>query len=170
MQNVGFGAAQQAPGGFCTRTRSARVQAMIDHDQGTGHFGISRFRGWPSADMAAISMAAAAAAESRAVVDEPRETFPQDLPEGTIHLSGDFLCAVFKQRRRGMHGWPANSPGMSSAARRQPMACGHLPLAAQQVTRASVDKILTCATTSLSPQEHVFSGGSGAFVAHHPMQ
>jgi hypothetical protein len=28
-------------------------------------------------------------------IDEPRETLPQNLPAGTVRLSGDFLCAPF---------------------------------------------------------------------------
>ncbi|TGR14158.1 hypothetical protein EN845_35010, partial [Mesorhizobium sp. M8A.F.Ca.ET.202.01.1.1] len=30
-------------------------------------------------------------------VGAPRESLPQDLPEGTVRLSGDFLCAPFSR-------------------------------------------------------------------------
>ncbi|TGR73094.1 hypothetical protein EN832_33995, partial [Mesorhizobium sp. M1C.F.Ca.ET.189.01.1.1] len=40
------------------------------------------------------------------------ETLPQDLPQGTVRLSGDFLCAPFSRsdvEEAPLHGWPANS-------------------------------------------------------------
>ncbi|MER9593638.1 hypothetical protein [Mesorhizobium sp. M0244] len=107
-------------------------------------------------------------------VGEPRETLPKDLPEGTVHLSGDFLCAPFSisdVEEAPLHGWPANSRWevVDSAA----TADGWRAVFRLQrpVMGATVDKILTLRDDhSFLYQEHVFSGGSGAIpVAHHPM-
>lgn len=107
-------------------------------------------------------------------VGEPRETLPKDLPEGTVHLSGDFLCAPFSTsdvEAAPLHGWPANSrwdvvdsaatvDGWRAVLRLQRLVMG-----------ATVDKILIVRDDHpFLYQEHVFSGGAGAIpVAHHPM-
>ena len=45
-------------------------------------------------------------------IEEPQEPLPQGLPDGTVRLSGDFLCAPFSRsdvEEAPLHGWPANS-------------------------------------------------------------
>ncbi|WP_214470212.1 hypothetical protein [Mesorhizobium sp. dw_380] len=102
------------------------------------------------------------------------ETLPRDLPQGTVRLSGDFLCAPFSRsdvEAAPLHGWPANSAWdvIDSAATddgwRAVFRLRH------KVMGASVDKILALRDDHpFLYQEHVFSGGSGAIsVAHHPM-
>jgi hypothetical protein len=105
---------------------------------------------------------------------DTHETLPKDLPQGTVRLSGDFLCAPFSRsdvEDAPLHGWPANSAWdvVDSAATedgwRAVFRLRH------KVMGASVDKILTLRDDHpFLYQEHVFSGGSGAIsVAHHPM-
>ena len=102
------------------------------------------------------------------------ETLPKDLPQGTVRLSGDFLCAPFSRsdvEEAPLHGWTANSAWdvVESAATdggwRAVFRLRH------KVMGASVDKIFTLRDGHpFLYQEHVFSGGSGAIsVAHHPM-
>jgi hypothetical protein len=102
------------------------------------------------------------------------EPLPKDLPQGTVRLSGDFLCAPFSRsdvEEAPLHGWPANSAWdvVESAATdggwRAVFRLRH------KVMGASVDKILALIDDHpFLYQEHVFSGGSGAIsVAHHPM-
>jgi hypothetical protein len=107
-------------------------------------------------------------------IGEPRETLPQDLPEGTVRLSGDFLCAPFSRsdvEEAPLHGWPANSRWdvVESAA----MEGGWRAVyrLRHKVMGADVDKILTLRDGHpFLYQEHVFTGGHGAIsVAHHPM-
>ncbi|MFB9978074.1 hypothetical protein ACFSQQ_33405 [Mesorhizobium kowhaii] len=107
-------------------------------------------------------------------IDEPRETLPKDLPEGTVRLSGDFLCAPFSRsdvEDAPLHGWPANSAwdvAESAATNDSWRAVFRLR---HRVMGATVDKILTLRDDHpFLYQEHVFSGGHGAIsVAHHPM-
>ncbi|TRC75998.1 hypothetical protein FJV83_16865 [Mesorhizobium sp. WSM4307] len=102
------------------------------------------------------------------------ETLPKDLPQGTVRLSGDFLCAPFSRsdvEEAPLHGWTANSAWdvtESSATESGWRAVFRLR---HKVMGASVDKILTLIDGHpFLYQEHVFSGGSGAIsVAHHPM-
>ena len=107
-------------------------------------------------------------------VGSPRETLPQDLPEGTVRLSGDFLCAPFSAsdvEAAPLHGWPANSEwdvvedGAIAGGRRATFRLR------RKVMGAAVDKVLTLRDDHpFLYQEHIFSGGSGAIsVAHHPM-
>jgi hypothetical protein len=102
------------------------------------------------------------------------ETLPEDLPRGTVRLSGDFLCAPFSRsdvEEAPLHGWPANSAwdvsedGATDDGWRAVFRLRH------KVMGASVDKIFTLRDGHpFLYQEHVFSGGSGAIsVAHHPM-
>ncbi|TPN47749.1 MULTISPECIES: hypothetical protein [unclassified Mesorhizobium] len=102
------------------------------------------------------------------------ETLPMDLPQGTVRLSGDFLCAPFSRsdvEDAPLHGWPANSAwditesSATDGGRRAVFRLRHT------VMGASVDKILTLRDGHpFLYQEHVFSGGHGAIsVAHHPM-
>ncbi|UVK55613.1 hypothetical protein DBIPINDM_002153 [Mesorhizobium sp. AR02] len=102
------------------------------------------------------------------------ETLPQDLPQGTVRLSGDFLCAPFSRsdvEEAPLHGWTANSAwdvtesGATESGWRAVFRLRH------EVMGASVDKIFTLIDDHpFLYQEHVFSGGSGAIsVAHHPM-
>lgn len=107
-------------------------------------------------------------------VGAPRDTLPADLPEGTVRLSGDFLCAPFSRsdvEEAPLHGWPANSAWdvtESSAVDGGWRAVFRLR---RKVMGATVDKILTLRDGhAFLYQEHVFSGGHGAIsVAHHPM-
>ncbi|KRB25735.1 MULTISPECIES: hypothetical protein [Mesorhizobium] len=102
------------------------------------------------------------------------EALPNDLPQGTVRLSGDFLCAPFSRsdvEEAPLHGWPANSAWDvldSNATRDGWRAVFRLR---HKVMGASVDKIFTLIDGHpFLYQEHVFSGGSGAIsVAHHPM-
>ncbi|TJV39700.1 MAG: hypothetical protein E5Y02_24880 [Mesorhizobium sp.] len=102
------------------------------------------------------------------------ETLPNDLPQGTVRLSGDFLCAPFSRsdvEDAPLHGWPANSgwditeSSATDGGWRAGFRLRH------KVMGASVDKILTLIDGHpFLYQEHVFSGGHGAIsVAHHPM-
>ncbi|RUX00292.1 hypothetical protein EOA35_19375, partial [Mesorhizobium sp. M8A.F.Ca.ET.023.01.1.1] len=102
------------------------------------------------------------------------ETLPQDLPQGTVRLSGDFLCAPFSRsdvEEAPLHGWPANSAwdvvesGATDGGWRAVFRLRH------KVMGASVDKIFTLRDDHpFLYQEHVFSGGHGGIsVAHHPM-
>ncbi|QPC89701.1 hypothetical protein [Mesorhizobium sp. INR15] len=107
-------------------------------------------------------------------LDEPRETLPRDLPEGTVRLSGDFLCAPFSRsdvEEAPLHGWPANSAWdvVESAATADGWRATFQ--LRRKVMGASVYKILSLRDGHpFLYQEHVFSGGSGAIsVAHHPM-
>ncbi|WP_413774707.1 hypothetical protein [Mesorhizobium sp. AR10] len=105
---------------------------------------------------------------------DARETLPENLPEGTVRLSGDFLCAPFSRsdiEDAPLHGWPANSAWDvvdSQATSDGWRATFRLQ---RKVMGATVDKILTLRDDHpFLYQEHVFSGGSGAIsVAHHPM-
>jgi hypothetical protein len=107
-------------------------------------------------------------------IDEPRATFPQDLPEGTVRLSGDFLCAPFSRsdvETAPLHGWPANSRWDVVNSKATADGWRAVFRLQHKVMGATVDK--TLAVRDDHPflyQEHVFSGGSGAIsVAHHPM-
>ncbi|WP_027052988.1 hypothetical protein [Mesorhizobium erdmanii] len=102
------------------------------------------------------------------------EALPKGLPQGTVRLSGDFLCAPFSRsdvEEAPLHGWPANSAwdvtesGATEDGWRAVFRLRH------KVMGASVDKIFTLRHDHpFLYQEHVFSGGSGAIsVAHHPM-
>ncbi|WFP76727.1 hypothetical protein [Mesorhizobium sp. WSM4906] len=107
-------------------------------------------------------------------VGSPRESLPQNLPEGTARLSGDFLCAPFSSsdvEEAPLHGWTANSEwdvvenGAIAGGRRAVFRLR------RKVMGAAVDKIFTLRDGHpFLYQEHVFSGGSGAIsIAHHPM-
>ncbi|TPI77708.1 hypothetical protein [Mesorhizobium sp. B2-8-9] len=107
-------------------------------------------------------------------VDSPRETLPANLPEGTVRLSGDFLCAPFSAsdvEAAPLHGWPANSEWdvVESAAIAGGWRAGFR--LRRKVMGATVDKVFTLRDGHpFLYQEHVFSGGAGAIsVAHHPM-
>lgn len=107
-------------------------------------------------------------------VGEPRGTLPQDLPEGTVHLSGDFLCAPFSRsdvEAAPLHGWPANSGWDVVDSKATVDGWRAVFRLQRKVMGASVDKILTLRDDHpFLYQEHVFTGGSGAIsVAHHPM-
>ncbi|MGX5841526.1 hypothetical protein ACWGTI_12465 [Mesorhizobium sp. ArgA1] len=102
------------------------------------------------------------------------ETLPPDLPEGTVRLSGDFLCAPFSVsdiEAAPLHGWPANSGW--DVVSNQATSDGWQAVfrLRRRVMGATVDKIFTlCHGHPFLYQEHVFSGGSGAVsAAHHPM-
>ncbi|MBE1707661.1 MULTISPECIES: hypothetical protein [Mesorhizobium] len=105
---------------------------------------------------------------------DANETLPKDLPQGTVRLSGDFLCAPFSRsdvEEAPLHGWTANSAwdvvesGATDGGWRAVFRLRH------KVMGAGVDKIFTLIDGHpFLYQEHVFSGGSGAIsVAHHPM-
>jgi hypothetical protein len=107
-------------------------------------------------------------------VGSPRETLPANLPEGTVRLSGDFLCAPFSTsdvEPAPLHGWPANSEWdvVENAA----ITGGRRAVfrLRRKVMGASVDKVFTLRDGHpFLYQEHILSGGSGAIsVAHHPM-
>ncbi|MGX9142615.1 hypothetical protein [Mesorhizobium sp. 128a] len=102
------------------------------------------------------------------------ETLPPDLPEGTVRLSGDFLCAPFSAsdiEAAPLHGWPANSSW--DVVSNQATSDGWRAVfrLRRTVMGATVDKIFTLRDGHpFLYQEHVFSGGSGAVsAAHHPM-
>ena len=99
-------------------------------------------------------------------VDEPRETLPQDLPEGTVRLSGDFLCAPFSRsdvEDAPLHGWPANSAWDVVDSEATADGWRAVFRLRHKVMGATVDKILTLRDDHpFLYQEHVFSGGSGA--------
>ncbi|MBM2710500.1 hypothetical protein JQK88_04470 [Mesorhizobium caraganae] len=102
------------------------------------------------------------------------ETLPPDLPEGTVRLSGDFLCAPFSAsdiEAAPLHGWPANSGWDIVASEATSDGWRAIFRLRRQVMGASVDKIFTLRDGHpFLYQEHVFSGGAGAVsVAHHPM-
>ena len=107
-------------------------------------------------------------------VGSPRETLPANLPEGTVRLSGDFLCAPFSVsdvEAAPLHGWPANSEW--DAVENGAIAGGRRAVfrLRRKVMGAAVDKVFTLRDGHpFLYQEHIFSGGSGAIsVAHHPM-
>ncbi|RWM04666.1 MAG: hypothetical protein E5X80_32045 [Mesorhizobium sp.] len=107
-------------------------------------------------------------------VGSPRETLPQNLPEGTVRLSGDFLCAPFSTsdvEAAPLHGWTANSEW--DVVENSAIAGGWRAVfrLRRKVMGAAVDKIFILRDSHpFLYQEHVFSGGSGAIsVAHHPM-
>ncbi|MGX5802916.1 hypothetical protein ACWGS9_16930 [Bradyrhizobium sp. Arg314] len=107
-------------------------------------------------------------------VGAPRETLPENLAEGTVRLSGDFLCAPFSTsdvEAAPLHGWPANSEW--DVVENGAIAGGWRAVfrLRRKVMGAAVDKVLTLRDGHpFLYQEHVFSGGSGAVsVAHHPM-
>ncbi|MFK0686780.1 hypothetical protein ACFX5Q_01035 [Mesorhizobium sp. IMUNJ 23033] len=107
-------------------------------------------------------------------VGAPRETLPENLPEGTVRLSGDFLCAPFSRsdvEEAPLHGWPANSAW--DVVENSAIADGWRATfrLRRKVMGAAVDKVLTVRDGHpFLYQEHVFSGGAGAIsVAHHPM-
>ncbi|RUU86075.1 MAG: hypothetical protein E5Y30_31550 [Mesorhizobium sp.] len=102
------------------------------------------------------------------------ETLPDNLPEGTVRLSGDFLCAPFSRsdvEEAPLHGWPANSAWDVVESVATDDGWGAVYRLRHKVMGASVDKILTLRDGHpFLYQEHVFSGGHGAIsVAHHPM-
>lgn len=107
-------------------------------------------------------------------VGSSRETLPENLPEGTVRLSGDFLCAPFSTsdvEEAPLHGWPANSQW--DVVEDGAIAGGWRAVfrLRRKVMGAAVDKIFTLRDGHpFLYQEHIFSGGSGAIsVAHHPM-
>ncbi|RWA72879.1 hypothetical protein [Mesorhizobium sp.] len=107
-------------------------------------------------------------------VGAPRETLPENLPEGTVRLSGDFLCAPFSTsdvEAAPLHGWTANSEW--DVVENSAIAGGWRAVfrLRRKVMGAAVDKIFTLRDNHpFLYQEHIFSGGSGAIsVAHHPM-
>jgi len=107
-------------------------------------------------------------------VGSPRETLPENLPEGTVRLSGDFLCAPFSTsdvEAAPLHGWPANSEW--DVVENGTIAGGWRAVfrLRRKVMGAAVDKVFTLRDGHpFLYQEHIFSGGSGAIsVAHHPM-
>ncbi|RWH50138.1 MAG: hypothetical protein EOQ82_31585, partial [Mesorhizobium sp.] len=107
-------------------------------------------------------------------IGEPRETLPPDLPEGTVRLSGDFLCAPFSRsdvEAAPLHGWPANSPWDVVASEATADGWRAVFRLRHLVMGATVEKILTLRDDHpFLYQEHIFSGGSGGIsVAHHPM-
>jgi len=107
-------------------------------------------------------------------VGAPRETLPQNLPEGTVRLSGDFLCAPFSAsdvEEAPLHGWPANSAWDVVENGAVPGGWRAVFRLRRKVMGAAVDKVFTLRDNHpFLYQEHVFSGGSGAIsVAHHPM-
>ncbi|MCA0029469.1 hypothetical protein [Mesorhizobium sp. B263B2A] len=102
------------------------------------------------------------------------ETLPNDLPQGTVRLSGDFLCAPFSRsdvEDAPLHGWPANSAWDITESSATDGGWRAVLRLRHKVMGASVDKILTLIDGHpFLYQEHVFSGGHGAIsVAHHPM-
>jgi len=102
------------------------------------------------------------------------ETLPKDLPQGTVRLSGDFLCAPFSRsdvEEAPLHGWTANSAWDVTESSATDDGWRAVFRLRHEVMGASVDKIFTLIDGHpFLYQEHVFSGGSGAIsVAHHPM-
>ncbi|MGX5848052.1 hypothetical protein ACWGTO_13355 [Mesorhizobium sp. PL10] len=102
------------------------------------------------------------------------ETPPPDLPEGTVRLSGDFLCAPFSAsdiEAAPLHGWPANSGWDVVSNEATSDGWRTVFRLRRTVMGATVDKIFTLRHGHpFLYQEHVFSGGSGAVsAAHHPM-
>ncbi|NUS21856.1 MAG: hypothetical protein HOQ25_19045 [Mesorhizobium sp.] len=107
-------------------------------------------------------------------VGAPRETLPENLPEGTVRLSGDFLCAPFSTsdvEPAPLHGWPANSEW--DVVENGAIAGGWRAVfrLRRKVMGAAVDKVFALRDDHpFLYQEHILSGGSGAIsVAHHPM-
>ncbi len=107
-------------------------------------------------------------------VGAPRATLPPDIPEGTVRLSGDFLCAPFSVsdvEAAPLHGWTANSEW--DVVENGAIAGGWRGVfrLRRKVMGAAVDKVFTLRDGHpFLYQEHIFSGGSGAIsVAHHPM-
>jgi hypothetical protein len=107
-------------------------------------------------------------------LDEPPETLPAGLPEGTARLSGDFLCAPFSAsdvEPAPLHGWTANSAWDVTTSAAIEDGWRAVFRLRRTVMGATVDKILTLRDGHpFLYQEHVFTGGSGAVpVAHHAM-
>lgn len=107
-------------------------------------------------------------------IDEPRELFPENLPEGVMRLSGDFLCAPFSRsdvEHAPLHGWPANSAWDVLDSRAVEDGWRAAFRLGRKVMGATVEKTLTVRDGHpFLYQEHAFSGGSGAIsVAHHAM-
>ncbi|MBZ9867475.1 hypothetical protein LB515_19050 [Mesorhizobium sp. CA15] len=107
-------------------------------------------------------------------VGSPRESLPETLPEGTVRLSGDFLCAPFSTsdvETAPLHGWPANSEWDVVDNGAVPGGWRAVFRLRRKVMGATVDKVFTLRDGHpFLYQEHVFSGGAGAIsVAHHPM-
>jgi len=107
-------------------------------------------------------------------IGSPREALPDNLPEGTVRLSGDFLCAPFSAsdvEAAPLHGWTANSEW--DVVGNGAIAGGWRAVfrLRRKVMGAAVDKVFTLRDNHpFLYQEHIFSGGSGAIsVAHHPM-
>ncbi|RRI04484.1 hypothetical protein EH240_08445 [Mesorhizobium tamadayense] len=107
-------------------------------------------------------------------VGSPREKLPENLPEGTVRLSGDFLCAPFSTsdvEAAPLHGWTAN--GEWDVVENSAIAGGWRTVfrLRRKVMGAAVDKVFTLRDGHpFLYQEHIFSGGSGAIsVTHHPM-
>lgn len=107
-------------------------------------------------------------------IDEPDALLPDNLPEGVVRLSGDFLCAPFSRsdvEEAPLHGWPANSGwDMVESAALTDGWRARFRLR-RKVMDADVDKVLTLRDGHpFLYQEHMFSGGAGAIsVAHHTM-
>ncbi|RAZ91496.1 hypothetical protein DPM33_09510 [Mesorhizobium hawassense] len=107
-------------------------------------------------------------------VGSPRETLPANIPDGTVRLSGDFLCAPFSTsdvEEAPLHGWPANSEWDVVESGAVPGGWRAVFRLRRKVMGAAVDKVFTLRDGHpFLYQEHIFSGGSGAIsVAHHPM-
>ncbi|MBZ9881928.1 hypothetical protein LB535_06130 [Mesorhizobium sp. CA10] len=107
-------------------------------------------------------------------VGTPRESLPETLPEGTVRLSGDFLCAPFSTsdvETAPLHGWPANSEWDVVDNGAVPGGWRAVFRLRRKVMGATVDKVFTLRDGHpFLYQEHMFSGGAGAIsVAHHPM-
>lgn len=107
-------------------------------------------------------------------LDEPRESLPAGLSEGTVRLSGDFLCAPFSRsdvEDAPLHGWPANSRWdvVENAATGEGWRA--VLRLRRKVMGAAVEKTLRLRHGHpFLYQEHAFVGGSGAIsVAHHAM-
>ena len=107
-------------------------------------------------------------------IDEPADSVPEDLPEGTKRLSGDFLCAPFSRsdiEAAPLHGWPANS--VWDVVSSKTTADGwHARLRLRRkVMGAAIEKVLTLRDGHpFLYQEHILTGGDGALpVAHHTM-
>lgn len=106
--------------------------------------------------------------------DEPRRTLPENLPEGVVRLSGDFLCAPFSRadmEEAPLHGWSANSAWEVTGSSALPDGWRASFRLKRKVMGATVDKVLTLRHGHpFLYQEHVFTGGAGAIsVAHHAM-
>ncbi|HEY4193517.1 MAG TPA: hypothetical protein VGM46_12795, partial [Mesorhizobium sp.] len=97
-------------------------------------------------------------------IDEPKESLPENLPEGVVRLSGDFLCAPFSRsdvEEAPLHGWTANSrwETLESAATDDGWRARFR--LHRKVMGASVEKVLTLRDGHpFLYQEHLFSGGA----------